>query len=93
MCLIALTWEFLEHAWKHEYRQTQNIILGLLVVKYKSEQIIPWYLVMFTFLPFSSISSFVDVHIGVSTQIFSKDTCACFGWWICHRLLVWFAIQ
>ena len=40
----------------------------MLSIKYKREPIIPQYFVMLIFLPFSSISSFVDVFIGVSAS-------------------------
>jgi hypothetical protein len=66
ICLIALTWDYFGHAWKHAHRQTLNIIVDLPAVRYKSEPIIPWYLVKSTFVSFSSISSFIDVSMGVS---------------------------
>jgi hypothetical protein len=43
--------------------------LGLLAVKYNSEPIISWYLVMYMFLPFSCIWSLVDVLMGVSAYL------------------------
>jgi hypothetical protein len=65
----TLTCDYLGQAYKHTHRHTQNIISGLLVTKYKSDPITPLYLLMFVFLLFSSISSFIGVLMGVLTTL------------------------
>jgi hypothetical protein len=65
----ALTWDSIRHDRKCAHRQIQNIISGLLTVKYKSDPIILQYLMMSIFLPFSSISSLIDVSMGLSTYL------------------------
>ena len=65
MRLTALKWDSLGQDWNLAHRHTENMISGLEAVKYKRLPIIPLYSFSHTFFPFSSLSNFKVVLMGV----------------------------